>query len=231
MNGDGRKRACGMRTIPGDTEIRVVSDGDDDSNSSTMTTTMRTWARAGGVVRAGGGDARGMFCVVRLSCELRMQSQRQGRDKKQQPLRVVRGEGRHPAPNEHHRLLPLAPSAVLLWTAGVCALSPALLHCTARLIRRCCCCCYCCRSHRMFPTHATAHASIHPDPYPEHALYIAAEHARATINVARRGKIRPHVYLSVNPGPAAMPYIVHSTQLPQLQHACPPCLLTGRIEC
>ena len=81
VNGDGRKRACGMRTIPGDTEIRVVSDGDDDSNSSTMTTTIRTWARAGGVVRAGGGDARGMFCVVRLCDELRMQSQRQGRHK------------------------------------------------------------------------------------------------------------------------------------------------------
>lgn len=55
-------------------------DGDDDSDNSTMTRTMTMRTRAGGVVRAvgaarysGGGDGRGMFCVVRLSYELRMQ--------------------------------------------------------------------------------------------------------------------------------------------------------------
>jgi hypothetical protein len=57
-------------------------DGDDDSNNPTMTTTMRTWARG----RAEwweelDGWMDGMFCVVRLCDELRMQSQRQGRHK------------------------------------------------------------------------------------------------------------------------------------------------------
>jgi hypothetical protein len=42
---------------------------------------------------------------------------------------------------EDHRLQPLAPSIILLWTAVYAPFCLHLIHCTARLIRRCCSCC------------------------------------------------------------------------------------------
>jgi hypothetical protein len=73
--------------------------------------------------------------------------------------------------------------------------------------------------------HATAHASTPSRPISR--TCIAAEHARATmINVARRGKIRPHLSICQ---PWAGLHAIHSTQLPQLQHACLPAYRPDRV--
>jgi hypothetical protein len=174
-----------------------------------------------------------MFCVARLSCPVLRASHakpkaRQGQAAAAAASRSPRGRQ---TPSKHQtnitdgRHWPL-----LLFYYGLPVYAPFRLHYyTARhgssnaaaavvLIK--------CFLHDEYSRHGTCFTPSRPIS----RTCIAAEHARATINVARRGKIRPHVYLSVNPGPAAMPYIVF--KLPQLQHAClPACLLTGRIEC
>jgi hypothetical protein len=93
----------------------------------------------------------------------------------------------------------------------------------------------------LFPSNIsyTPHGTCSTPSRPISRTCIAAEHARATIvNVARRGKIRPHVYLSIylstlgRPPCNAMPYIVPTcTVFNYRSCSMPACLLTGRIEC
>ena len=129
VNGDGRKRACGMRTIPGDTEIRVVSDGDDDSNSSTMTTTMRTWARAGGVVRAAAVEEEEMLavCFASYACPVSFACKAKGKAGTSSSSRFAWSEGK--ADTQHQtNITDCCHWPLLLFYYGLPVYAPFRLH-------------------------------------------------------------------------------------------------------
>lgn len=179
-----------------------------------------------------------MFCVVRPLDELRMQSQRRGRDKQalSRSPRARQAGRQIPRKITQARRLqqPLALSNhLLLWTAvSLCMVctyrrmyylcSACIGYSTARL-RRCCCLLLAIAVAVATPktVHTPRHKlqSINPSRPTDIPNMHRRRRACATVdNVARRGKIRPTCH-------SAQPWTGH-TEPPQLQLACLPAYST-----